>query len=285
MSRFNRCHQCGGWVPKQDAMCPHCNTAQSAFRRAVAALRPSKGAASRPGEEWNVSTTILGVLVFLFAAPLFALGKQPDFSVTSYLLRGDAEAAVLLGALTSIPGLDPFADGHWWRLVVPSFLHFGILHLGFNGSALAQLGPRVQAGYGAGLTVAVFVLTGISGFLASHFLAPATITAGASASVFGLLGVIMMNAWHVRDRESLRMYGGWIVGGIAIGFILPINHAAHFGGFVAGGLFAWLLPEHRVRLYPKLPALGAALGVATALLSAAAIARGALWAKDLLSGG
>jgi hypothetical protein len=95
----------------------------------------------------------------------------------------------------------------------------------------------------------------------------------------------MMNAWHVRDRESLRMYGGWIVGGIAIGFILPINHAAHFGGFVAGGLFAWLLPEHRTRLYPKLPAFGAALGIATALLSAAAIARGALWAKELLGPG
>ena len=49
---------------------------------------------------------------------------------TQLLLRFGAG----LGALV-------FADGEWWRIIAPIFLHGGLLHFGFNTYVLLQLGP------------------------------------------------------------------------------------------------------------------------------------------------
>src|SRR5260221_562908 len=36
------------------------------------------------------------------------------------------------------------AAGDWWRLLAPMFLHFGLIHIGFNMFALYLYGPGLE---------------------------------------------------------------------------------------------------------------------------------------------
>jgi rhomboid protease GluP len=142
--------------------------------------------------------------------------------------------------------LDKFAvylDGEYWRLLSVTLVHGGIIHLLFNMYALWIIGPIVEALYGPGRYLAIYLLCAAAGSAATcaMFAAPAV---GASGAIFGLFGTLLVaDRVHkpalTRNARNLTAQIGILIGiNLVIGFSLSgIDNAAHIGGLLAG---AWL---------------------------------------------
>ncbi len=139
-----------------------------------------------------------------------------------------------------------------WRLVTPLLLHANLLHAGFNLYALYVIGPQAEALFGRWRFLAVYLVAGMGGILAS-FLMTAEASVGASSAIFGLVGALLV--FFYRHRHALGEFGRrglmnlLFVAGInlVLGLSPGIDNWGHLGGLVAGGLLALLLgPDLRV---------------------------------------
>ncbi|MCK1995505.1 rhomboid family intramembrane serine protease [Peribacillus muralis] len=131
------------------------------------------------------------------------------------------------------------ADGQWWRLVTPIFLHSTFSHLLFNGFSLAIFGPALEKFLGSFKFVIFFLSTGILANAATFLFKPLTYThIGASGAIFGLLGfflyLVLFNKNSFSNNERNTVY---TLTGIAIimTFIQPqINVVGHLAGLATG---------------------------------------------------
>jgi rhomboid protease GluP len=149
------------------------------------------------------------------------------------------------------------SDGQWWRLLTCTFLHFGALHLVLNMAALASAGSVVERLYGNARFLALYVLSGVAGSLASLAAHPLTSSAGASGAIFGIYGAQLAYFLGRRGIPLSILRPQRSSAAIFIGYSLlngfghdGIDNAAHVGGLVAGFLLGLLLarplePEHR----------------------------------------
>jgi len=158
----------------------------------------------------------------------------------------------LFGAAGAVP---IFGYGRWWTVLSASWLHGGALHILFNMMWVRDLGPAVAHLYGGARTVIIYTVAGMVGFVASS-LAGAfmpyipflqggrTITIGASASIFGLMGAVLHYGHRGGSSHARQSAMRWIVYGLAFGFIMPgIDNWAHLGGLAGGYLMSfWLDP-------------------------------------------
>src|SRR5688572_4312126 len=129
-----------------------------------------------------------------------------------------------------------------WRYLSAMFVHFSLLHVGFNTLTLHQLGRSLEDAVGWGRFVVVFVGTGVAGFLASElWYAPVPLTGGISGGIFGLLGAAVGWRYAQRDPEWKRLAITGVGYAVAMALIpgVTVNHAAHGGGLVAGAGFGW----------------------------------------------
>jgi rhomboid protease GluP len=135
--------------------------------------------------------------------------------------------------------------GELWRLFTPMLLHGSIYHIGFNMYALANLGPGLERQYGHGRFLALFILAGFAGNVAS-FLFTAAPSLGSSTAIFGLLGAEGVLIYHNKS-----MFGGTAQRALSniimialinliIGMSPGIDNWGHIGGLIGGALFAWL---------------------------------------------
>jgi rhomboid protease GluP len=197
------------------------------------------------GGETPVSTLILILNLLLFGVSLVATNQG---SGGPNLFSGiSGRVLYQLGARQSIAIL----SGEWWRLVMPIFLHGGLLHLGMNCLFFVDVGPQVERIYGSARYLFIYVLTGICSFIAStawnlwiyHGFG---VGIGASGALAGLIGVMlgMTTGRGGSYAREIRAQMTRMVGYLVIMAILPIgiDNAAHFGGlaagFVLGKLFA-----------------------------------------------
>jgi rhomboid protease GluP len=147
------------------------------------------------------------------------------------------------GAL--IPAL--VAQGEWWRLLSSMFLHSGAVHLGLNMLSLYFLGSFVEAAFGRGRFLALYLLSGLSGGLAYLYFGGYDVPAvGASGAIFGLLGGVLGYAlrrgtfsWQ---NPLIRQLLILLALNLYIGFSVPnISNTAHLGGLAGGFAFGWLI--------------------------------------------
>ncbi|HEY4689807.1 MAG TPA: rhomboid family intramembrane serine protease [Anaerolineae bacterium] len=147
--------------------------------------------------------------------------------------------------------------GEVWRLFTANFLHIGLVHLFFNSYALYALGPEMEALYGSERFVAIYVLSGLSGSIASFALhTDLGLSAGASTALFGIVGTMI--AFFVRNRQHfgargtqrLYSYAAMAMLNLFIGLSVPgIDTLGHVGGFVGGLILGWLLcPFYRIEV-------------------------------------
>ena len=156
--------------------------------------------------------------------------------------ENDPNILYKFGALVSI---DNFSNiySEMYRLVVPIFLHAGIIHLACNMYSLYILGPQLESFFGKVKYSIIFIGSGIIGNLVSLlFLNNYTVSVGASGAIFGLLGAMLYFGYHYRVYLSGVMRSQIIpviILNLLIGFsISGINNAAHLGGLVGGLLLA-----------------------------------------------
>ena len=83
-----------------------------------------------------------------------------------------------------------FVRHEWWRVLSCNWLHAGLIHLGFNMLGLKNLGVPLERRFGFKRTALLYVVSGLFGTMVSVIFLPGTISVGASASVFGLLGAV-----------------------------------------------------------------------------------------------
>src|SRR6185436_19765149 len=123
----------------------------------------------------------------------------------------------------------------WWRLVTFNFLHIGLMHLLFNSSALYQIGPQVEELYSSQKFVFLYLATGVFSAFASFAFNIGG--AGASGSIFGLIGLMVVYGYRQGGsygKAIMRQMLTWAVIGFFFGMIIGANNVAHAAGFAAG---------------------------------------------------
>ena len=135
-------------------------------------------------------------------------------------------------------------QGQIWRLFTPMFLHGSILHIALNMYALLAFGPQLERYYGHGRYLALYLVSGFAGNVAS-FLFSLAPSLGSSTAIFGLLGAEAVFLYRNR-----KLFGGSAqralvnlitiaVINLVIGLSPGIDNWGHIGGLVGGALFAW----------------------------------------------
>ena len=133
--------------------------------------------------------------------------------------------------------------GEYWRLVTPIFLHFGLLHIAFNGLWLWELGGMIEQRRGPWHLLGVVLLVATGSNLAQAMVSQ-SLFGGMSGVIYGLLGYIL--AWNrLRPVEAFPLVRGvatvmliWLLVCMA-GFtrllgLGEIANTAHFSGLVMG---------------------------------------------------
>ena len=176
----------------------------------------------------------------------------------------DNETLVRCGGLF---GPAVVTGGQWWRLLSAMSLHAGLEHLALNMLSLFIVGRMVEFTVHRAAMLAIYLGSGVMGFLFSLFAHPDAVAVGASGAIFGLFGAMGGYALFHRRRlgERYRLFMkefGAILGlNLLLGLLIPqIDMSAHIGGLLLGAAGGYLATRNR-------GALWAFLG-GTALLSA-----------------
>lgn len=245
-SNLQACPGCRNLVRRDEEFCPFC------ARR----LRPEGGMRglvrkifSRPDAMTRI---LLGMIIAFFLLQMVTdrfvpstindEGRGGLFSMltskvnTYYLMGSNLHAAVA-------------AYHQYWRWVTSCFLHFGLLHILFNGWVLWDLGRLTERLWGAKQVFATFILAGIAGSAVSFgwnmLLGHGANSAGASGAICGLLG-LTLGAYY-RNRWSVGQHLGghlvqWAVYILVFGLVMRADNAAHIGGMIAGAALGYFLP-------------------------------------------
>ncbi|MSO19912.1 MAG: rhomboid family intramembrane serine protease [Acidobacteria bacterium] len=278
--RWDRTRTMAGVVKNQQRMCPSCRALVGRGENTcpmcgMAMHEVARGAVGRSMElalpkQGRVSFTLLFVNSLLFLLTLMAAMRvmEGEFSLGSLFGGIDGLTLVQYGAKFG----PLIADGEWWRLVTPIFLHGGAIHLAMNSWVLYDLGPSVEGLYGRQKFLVMYVLCGIGGALGSFLWSPLSVSIGASGAIFGLIGVMIGRSYQYRGSGGSldrSIFVRWAVYMLLFGIIIPgIDNAAHVGGLVVGLALGYVVADMPPAESPSL-LLWKALQAATILLVAA----------------
>lgn len=189
----------------------------------------------------RVTYVMMGILVVVFIVETLAGGSEK----TRVLINMGAN----VGPLVTM--------GQYWRLFTANFLHIGLMHIAFNLYALYIVGTEVEMFYGPWRFLLIYLLSGLSGALASYAFTYG-LSAGASTAVFGLIGTLV--AFFTRNRavfgemSRTRLTNLIVVIGmnVMLGLSMPaIDNWGHMGGFIGGITLGWLLcPFYQIETGP-----------------------------------
>ena len=136
--------------------------------------------------------------------------------------------------------------GQYWRLVTPVFLHFGWLHIVFNGLWLWELGSKVERVMGQLNMALLFLVIALVSNVSQYVFGGPSIFGGMSGVVYGLLGFawvapLLQPHWPIQPAPAIMLFMvGWLVvcmvGLVEVLGFGAIANAAHLGGLLCGAL-------------------------------------------------
>lgn len=137
-------------------------------------------------------------------------------------------------------------NGEWWRLITCVFVHSGLMHLLLNSIGMIIAAVYAEPVLGRLKFAALYLLSGISGSVASIMWHINTVSVGASGAIFGLYGAIiglaLTNAFPKEKRNALLAFvGTYTAINLAWGLTGGIDNAAHIGGLLCGAALGWLM--------------------------------------------
>jgi len=158
------------------------------------------------------------------------------------------------------------ADGEIYRVLTSGFLHFNLLHLGFNMALLYRLGESLEATLGRTRFVLLYFAALLTGSLGALVLSPNAATGGASGAVFGLMGAVAVGQ-HLRGTSVWEGgIGALIAINLVISFAVPgISIGGHLGGLAGGAVVGFVML--RPTSSPRANAEGIGAGVAVIVLA------------------
>lgn len=198
-------------------------------RELQAKIDAQAGASEGPAIARAPAPLTWALLVFCVVVALATGLGAPGSPYVSDLMFGRPDEATRFAAIRG---------GQVWRLITPVFLHFGGMHLVFNGLVLLDLGRRVEAISGTAALAALILGFGVIGNVA-QYLAAGPAFGGLSGALMGLFGFVWAMArgapssgYAVREVEVVTVA---IWAGICLlGLVGPVGNTAHAAGFACG---------------------------------------------------
>jgi membrane associated rhomboid family serine protease len=146
------------------------------------------------------------------------------------------------------------SEGEWYRLLTGGFLHYDLLHIGFNMFALYFLGRLLEPGIGTLRFVFLYFASLFGGAFGALLLSGSdAFTIGASGAIFGIFGATFVIARGRGIDAVAGTIGVILLINLAISFSTPrISLGGHLGGLVAGAICALVIVAgDRGRLGPN----------------------------------
>ena len=214
--------------------------------------------------------------VLLFTA-IFA-GQLLTWNFDLGLLRWGANSAALV------------EQGQYFRLLTANLLHGGVLHYALNALAVLSVGSLIESLIGSARTILVYGTSAIGGATASCVISNATLSIGASTTVFGLVGALAVLGIQYRHELPVRirqpLWWWALILGVngALSIWVPrVDVAGHAGGLVAGLITTILLYAKQPSLHSSPPAgyLTKMLAILTITIGAIAVFQSVYYAVSL----
>lgn len=178
------------------------------------------------------SVTILTLAIITIQLLTYLFGYGPT----------DLETARRFGAIQT----GDTSPDQWFRLITSLFVQIGgTMHLLGNVASLIILAPPLERLYGSVKFISLYFATGIVGSLFVLIFSENVIAAGASGSIYGLLGLylgLIMKKNRIIDSESRSIIWGLLILNIIFTFVIPgISIAAHLGGLFSGFILSFYM--------------------------------------------
>ena len=254
-----RCTRCGR------AACSDCLVQAAVGSHCVECARAARPNITTRARFWNarqltlVTYTLMAINVGVFVV----LGIEDPTSITGQrtVTTGQFELGLA----------EPLVDaGEWYRLVTSGFLHFGLIHLGFNMLLLFQLGQLLEPAVGRMRFALVYLAALLGGSAGALLLQPNEFHGGASGAVFGLMGAAAIGLRQRGISPFSTGIGTTLLLNLLITFTIPgISIGGHLGGIVAGGLAGWIVLAPNWKGVPRWATYAAPIGVAVLAVAVA----------------
>lgn len=219
------CPRCGKLVGL-DRVCPYCGADTGSVGARVQRL--SAGARGG-GHAVTIGLVLANVLVYLL---IVMIGGQQPAQGGLEIMTPDGDTLIRLGL--HVPPL--VAEGEWWRLVMPVFLHLGLLHIVMNTLVLWVTGRHLEADIGSAAFFFMYIAAGVLGFALSQIAGLGG--GGASGAVAGILGCTIVkrrisdgNFRHPVTQQAIQLVVLNAIFGLAVA---RVNNVAHLGGLLTG---------------------------------------------------
>lgn len=259
-----RCTRCGR------PACPSCLVQAAVGSHCVDCAKASRPDARTRATFWSasqpalVTKVLIGINLLVFAAMVL----QDPQSLTGALTQIHVDFALYGPALE---------QGEWYRLVTSGFLHYGIIHVGFNMYLLYMVGQMLEPAIGRVKFVLVYLAGLLGGSAGAVALSPDALTAGASGAVFGLLALAFVGYWLNGTNPMSTSIGSLLILNLVLTFLWSnrISVGGHLGGAVAGALCALAVMAPAYRAIPKWAGYAAPLGAISLSVVIAVLSVGA----------
>ena len=188
------CPNCRAFITTDDKVCPYCQA--QVGERAIERRAPADVLGGLIPHQRFVTMLIMLVNTGMYVAMMLRTTQQGGSGF------GDPSLQTLVdfGAKYA-PYI--FGRGEWWRLITAAFLHGGLLHIGMNFWVLYDLGPQVNEAFGTPRFLSIYLVSSVTGFLASLYWSPA-VSIGASAGLCGLIGAMIALGTRARSAVGRR---------------------------------------------------------------------------------
>ena len=203
---------------------------------------------------WSIHTSIIGCPFTLITLALGVAG----YWLGTYYQDSGILRLLLFGSLTE-------SIGHLqlWRLITPVYIHFGWMHILFNGLWIFDLGRRLELLLGTRKCAALFFLIAIGSNFVQYIIDTETaMFGGLSGVVYGYLGFLWIASSKSRVKNQLLQIPpgifvfmfAWLILGFLGVIDLFINgrvaNGAHLGGLLIGVCYG-LIYFHRLNSKEK----------------------------------
>ena len=197
----------------------------------------SSGVAHRPTFTPVITFALIGLNVFVYIAMALSGVSWTEPSITDAIRWGADFGPFTIG-------------GEWWRLFTSMFVHFGIIHIGFNMWCLWSLGISLEQLMGRKAFAFTYFASGLAASVVSVAWSPWRASAGASGAIFGLAGAfvsyLLLRKTSIERsavKQQLKSLAIFILYNLLRGAAsVGIDNSAHLGGLVAGLILGALSP-------------------------------------------
>lgn len=271
---------------RRPQLCPACGTLVGATatkcHQCGASLTFGMAAATRSLSRWlptesPVTYAILCLSCLFYGASLIATIRgsgmeAPGGTGLGALMNlGAINTGVLVKFGSSLPW--PWDVMQPWRLIMATFLHGSLLHIGFNMWVLMDIGPQLEELYGSARYFFIYVVTGIGAYIVSGIFG-GHVSIGGSGALLGLIGVLLATTIGHKSA-SMQMLRSqlirWLVYLAIWGVLMSgIDNWAHIGGFISGFLLGRIMAA-RPPMSTQEKTRATLLGWTTALLVIASL--------------